>query len=359
MTRVETGLAAICLLTLLAAGEAAARTRYVATNGVDPLPNGTLDACGASFPCRTLNHAIQASQPGDTIQVGPGRYDAFAETPPVGCECLILVDQELRIVSRDGAYTTLIDAGGADVDAVRIDAANVVFGTRKHGFTVTGSGAGRSGVFSAATGLQVAGNVAYGNGGWGFFLQGSEQSATGNVAIGGGVGFLLEGAGSIATGNLALGNTGIGFDLAGSGVVAQGNVASLNGDSGFELRGLADVLTKNVSVGNSSGFSASGGSDHILQKSSIIGNGTGLVIDAPLAASSLNVYGSGDYCGGFNNLVAELAVPDTFWGAASGPGELTVGPADSEDCGLQTIDADPFASREIRVVPKLVNKFLP
>lgn len=359
MTRLGTGLAAICLLTLLAAGEAAARTRYVAMNGVDPAPNGTLDACGAAFPCRTLNHAIQASQPGDTIQVGPGRYDALAEVPPVGCECLILVDQELRIVSRDGAYTTLIDAGGADLDAVRIAADDVVFGTRKHGFALSGSGPGRSGVFGPAARLQVAGNVAYANGGYGFFLQGSGQSATGNAAIGNGVGFLLDGAGLVATGNLALGNTGIGFDVAGSGVVAQGNVASFNGDGGFELRGLADVLTKNVSVGNAAGYEASGGSDHQLEKSSAIGNGTGLVIDAPLAASRLNVYGSGDYCGGFNNLPAELAVPDTFWGAASGPGELQVGPADSEDCGPQPIDADPFATQEIRVVPKLVNKFLP
>jgi hypothetical protein len=67
---------------LLTAGSPA--TLYVSPGGTDTA------ACTASAPCATVNHAVAAAQPGDTVQLEPGDYGQLnvsreqgADTPPV------------------------------------------------------------------------------------------------------------------------------------------------------------------------------------------------------------------------------------------------------------------------------------
>src|SRR5215510_8207708 len=89
------------LLALLGAvgGVAEAKTRYVANNGVDSPDCGTV-----AGPCRSINQAISNAASGDTIIVGPGRYDASSG---------IMVSNRVKILSSHGAAATLLDANGA------------------------------------------------------------------------------------------------------------------------------------------------------------------------------------------------------------------------------------------------------
>ena len=100
----------------------------------------------------------------DTIVVGPGRNgDVNAsgiigdtvgeERLPASCQCVILVDKPLRLVSRDGASAMVNAANGFPDFAVAIRAEGVVFGAPNKGFTRRG--AGRSGLASLANEVEV------------------------------------------------------------------------------------------------------------------------------------------------------------------------------------------------------------
>src|SRR5687767_3038584 len=83
----------------LAAGDASAATYYVATNG-----NDTFD--GSSFaPWRTLQHAVQAIAPGDTILVRAGTY--------AGCRIRISGTQALpKTLAREPGAAVIINTPG-------------------------------------------------------------------------------------------------------------------------------------------------------------------------------------------------------------------------------------------------------
>ena len=71
--------------------------------------------------------------------MGPGRYSPAEEADEAGfgCFCMIRVSKQVAIESTDGAATTVLDAEGADLRAVLIEADSVTFGSPGHGFTVT------------------------------------------------------------------------------------------------------------------------------------------------------------------------------------------------------------------------------
>jgi parallel beta-helix repeat protein len=196
-----------------------AETRFVANNGLDS--NNTCVA----HPCRSIGHAIQNANSGDTTVVGPGRYSWESEPGPGFCSCVIQVDKPLTIESRDGAGVTVLDATGHTVNVVQIEASDVIFGELQKGFTLTGAVAGSvvtgSGlvILAGTSGVKVRGNLATRNGAVGFDVEiGSGHHLRGNTASANGTGFHVEGSGHHLRGNTASAN-----NLDGFGVVNNGN----------------------------------------------------------------------------------------------------------------------------------------
>jgi len=322
------------LLGLCAQADAA--TLHVANNAVD---SGT---CGTEIdPCRSISQAITNASAGDTIVIGPGHYgdlnrngtfgEAGEEKAEVGfgCQCMVKVDKPLTLKSRDGADATVLDASGAAISVVQIEASDVVFGTLGHGFTLTGGAKNVcffGGVLIAAStnGVQVAGNQAIANGCFGFLVTG--------------------GTGHVLRGNLASANFLHGFFLAGGDrVTLQGNRSVANGGhgvrgDGFVVFGSRHTLIGNAALGNTAGFgiSVTGGADHTISKNNIYGN------------NIENITGAGPNCG-LVNLVSEgtLNATHNFWGASSGPGP---DPADNVcDFGGARTTFAPFAVKEFKV----------
>jgi parallel beta-helix repeat protein len=301
-----------------------AGTWYVATNGVDR------EACGTTAePCRSIRQAIVLASAGDTIVVGPGRYgdlngngifgEAGEEPAEVGwgCECLVQVDKPLTLESRDGAETTVLDAGGAAISVVQLAASGVIFGTPQHGFTLTGGARnacffGGVAVAEGTSGVRVEGNQAIANGCFGFLVRG--------------------GSGHVLRGNRAQANVGDGFLSMGDRVTVQDNAAVANGGHGFVVFGHTHTLLGNAALGNLlAGIAVTGGTDHTITGNNLYGNNTP------------NVTGMSN-CG-LANFVAggPLKATHNFWGAASGPGP---DPADAVcDFGGHTTVV-PFAPRE-------------
>lgn len=388
-----TGSLIAVVLVLVGAVPAAAGKLQVATNGIDDATCG-----GTAQPCRSISQAIANALPGDTIEVGPGRYgdadgdgdfddpgDEAAEID-TGCDCLILVPagKRLTIVSRAGAGATLIDATlPVDaIDAIVIDAPGTVFGRPRRGFTLTG--AGGDGLDTSAANVAVGGNVAIANDVNGFRIQGDGSQVVVNRALHNGAhGFNLDGAsGGVTVGNAAFGNGANGFHDVESALI-KGNLSVANGGAGFERNGSCGVQRGNVALGNGGpGFQVASrdlftgnlaqangrgvevaGEDALLTKNAVIGNrGIGVFVRAGASGvvlSQSNVFG--------NNVVADLAavncgvasqsssaldVARNFWGAATGPG---ADPAD-DVCPLVPVAGlvvEPVATKALGVKAKV------
>jgi hypothetical protein len=357
-------LAAIVALVIISSAAAAeARTFYVANDGTDS------GGCGAAKnPCRSLSQAITNASARDAVSVGPGRYgdlngngtlgETGEETAPGGCSCMISVDKELTIVSRDGAFTTVLDAGGASLNVVRIAASGVVFGRQKHGFTLTGGGLAGLEVTAAGTGIRIAGNLAVANASEGFTVASAGNTINGNVAVANGArGFVLGDDQTIVTGNVALANGSHGFDLLDGTSLLRGNVASANGEDGFRVAGTANVLRNNVTSANGAhGVDVEAGTGHELTHNAVVGNsqfGIDVVTGATASVTTSSIFGNNaemtsslTNCGLHNASGATIVATPNYWGANSGPG---ADPADDVCDVSGTTTVDPFARSEIRV----------
>ncbi len=345
-------------------GAASAVTLNVANNGEDS------DGCGAEgSPCRSISRAIANAAHGDTIIVGPGRYGdldgdgAFGgtgeETAPAECGCMIDVNKQVTLQSRDGAGVTVLDAGGANVDVVRITVA-AVFGGREKGFSLTRGDSGL--VFSTPhfAPLTVQGNLAIRNARSGFDVHGYT------------IGVQLMN-------NFAVANGSYGFSLRVAQCELTGNLAAANGINGFQIennrdrRVLASELKNNVAVANQGyGFAIVGGpsAPTTLRRNAALGNrrfGIGLAAE-PVRITENNVYGnnSQEFAGHTNcglhisdNVGGPVDATNNFWGSADGPG---LDPADAIcNDGEAGIDSAPFAVREFRIDlrPLMVRPLLP
>lgn len=319
-----------------------AETLHVANNGVDSPTCGDKDS-----PCRSISQAIVNASAGDRIVVGPGRYgdlngngtfgEPGEEAAEADCSCMIKVDKPLKLESRDGAFVTVLDAGGAQMSVVRIVASEVVFGAPHKGFTITRSGNGISGLaINADTRVEVRGNLARGNGLDGFTVfSGSGHSLSGNVAIDNSQnGFDVFGSGQKLTDNLAISNKLEGYFVSGSEHELQGNVAIDNDGDGFAFEGSGHRLNRNSTIGNkTSGINVLGGSSVIISKNNIYGN------------NSLPTYATN--CGLVNGSGELITATNNFWGAVNGPG---LDPADGVcDFGSSSTIFSPFASKEFKV----------
>jgi parallel beta-helix repeat protein len=280
--------------------------------------------CGsAAVPCRSISQAIASAKAGDIVSVGPGHYgdlngdgtftDPGEEKAEVdfGCFCMIHVTKRLTIRSTQGAGATVLDAAGAGLFIVLIDADGVVFGQQDMGFTLTGATTSiGSGVASGHSNLKIQGNAAIGNA---FF------------------GFVVNGSGNRITGNLASRNRSTGFLIGGTlpvTTIVEGNVASLNAPIGFTLLNEINA-TGNVAIANGEGFDLAG--NVAFQKNTAAGNlNTGILTDSLVTLKQNNIYGNGTVaetrtgsnllnCGLINQL-GSISIPNNFWGAPSGPG---------------------------------------
>jgi hypothetical protein len=385
--------ALVAMLMALAVDDVAAKTLAVAVSGTDDAGCG-----GKTTPCRSLARAIANAAAGDSIVVGPGRYgdldgdgvlgETGEEPSPEAANNSITIDKPLAITSRDGALATVIDAGGADTDLVRITANGVVFGKPKKGFTLRNTAFGRDGLIVSGTagntvvvagnrvmetntgfaatapGVTFTGNQSVGNRLFGFAFFGPGFRLIGNEALANGadglrvatagdggqiVGNAFIGNGSqgvlaqpdlgnlVFRGNVASGNAGSGFAIGTSGVTITGNVANANGGSGFLANGTGITLTKNSAYAN--------GQDGIA-----IGFlGEGVVANANNVAG--NDLAGGGRCGISKFLATAADATGNFWGAPTGPGPA---PADQacDDSMAGTLVTTPFATKEIKVKVK-------
>lgn len=193
---------------------------------------------------------------------------------------MIHVDRPLVIVSRDGAGATVLDAAGAPVRVVKIDADGVTFGLKGKGFTVTRS-SDDHGLNCPGSNAVLAGNRLVANGGnadSGFRLDNSDvKILQRNVAVANGAdGFSVgNGNSALVTDNLAIGNGDDGFELSDH-TIAKGNVALANANRGLRV-GDDVTLTGNTAQGNRRGIELDG--NCIVTKNSVVGNrGFGIVV---------------------------------------------------------------------------------
>lgn len=346
---------ALLALLLLASAAAQADTLLVANDGVDS------GACGGKGDaCRTISAAMANALDGDTIVVGPGRYGDLnangvlgeaEEEPVVACACVVFVTKALAIVSRSGAESTVIEAGGVAF-GVRMDSSDGVLGEPGRGFTL--SGADSTGVEVRGNRNRVAGNIAAGSGDFGVRVAVSAADVVGNTAIGNGTaGFFVSfGSGSNLIGNRSIANE-TGFLILESNVTLTGNVATANEGNGVHLAQIGHLFEGNVAHGNGDAglFVQFGASGQTIRGNSFVGNaGPGIrLVGPPAEISGNNIFGndpSGN-CGVFNDSDAQVAAPGNFWGATDGPGSA---PADNVcDEPASTTVVDSVSSKEIKL----------
>ncbi len=103
---------------------------------------------GKAGSYKTIQGAVSAAAPGDTISVSPGAYREN-----------VVVDKPLTIKSSNGAAATTITAANPSKDAFLLTGADI----RIEGFTITGA-SGSSGVkLDHASQCAVVNNIVYGN----------------------------------------------------------------------------------------------------------------------------------------------------------------------------------------------------
>jgi parallel beta-helix repeat protein len=357
----------VALLLGLLGGVSEAATLYVANNGLDS------PTCGAlASPCRSISQAIANANSGDRVVVGPGRYGDLdgdgAFTSPgeeaaevdSGCDCMIHVDKTLTIESRAGAGATVLDAGGAPVDVVRIWANGVTFGKPKKGFTLIRGSSGLK-LYWGSNSVRIAGNLATRNDVGGFVKYGG----TGNVlsanmaSANGENGFLFSFGGQHQlTHNLSTANVRSGFVSMGNAMEHQliGNVATANGWFGFYMHGTRFLLSSNVASGNGEGGFGLQGSDHALSGNAAYGNTReGIRFESTVTGPTISRNNFADNghefsslnCGLVNDTGNPVSATNNFWGASQGPGP---DPADDVcDTGGGGVTFVPFAKKEFLI----------
>jgi parallel beta-helix repeat protein len=282
---------------------ALAETVRVAGYGVDG------PGCGsAKAPCETLGYAIALSAAGDTVLVGPGYY----QEPGAPCgatAAMVCVDKSIRVLSTDGAASTVVDAdvGAFAPDAVAVLAPDVVLGAPHRGFTIRSRDT--SGVRVEAPRVRIAGNLLTGALSGVLVYPDVAEGALleRNLAYDNNRGFVMFGSNQLR--NSTASSNGFGFVLGGpSGgkQVVRGAVAVANEAAGFYVT---------AEAGDTGGVG--------LARSSAIGNGVGVEINGAipgLQISGNNLYGNTGQCGleALNGALVEA--PRNFWGTASGPG---------------------------------------
>src|SRR3954467_3379408 len=127
MSRLRTGAALAAAFALLGAGQASA-----ATSAVDDDGKGTASNCNATTPASpTIQGAITAASPGDSIAVCPGTYTETPRVPATKDDLTLYSTKPLQAVVKAPAAGPLPDKG----DIVHVQGAD---GVKILGFTISG-----------------------------------------------------------------------------------------------------------------------------------------------------------------------------------------------------------------------------
>jgi parallel beta-helix repeat protein len=321
---------------------------------------------------------MMTANDGDTIMVLPGRYGDINGTgslgdageEPAGGHAAIGIIRRLRILSKEGAEVTTIDAAGATSEAIWILTDGVTFGAKGHGFTIMGghsAGLSIGGIGEPPKDVRVEGNIVARNDGPGFLsvIFGRHLVVANNIATNnGGAGFDLRGClgeGCEPPGDLILVDNvssfnsgtdefspgGAGYALTRTRAIVERNLASNNPAYGFVVSGGSNVIRNNTATNNAlAGFSVAAGRD---QSGRFIGNtavgnrGPGIVVSnfgrVSYEVHESNFYGNGTRTSdfpaypancGLANLASHVSATNNFWGASGGPG---ADPADNAGAG--------------------------
>jgi len=249
--------------------QSVAQNVFVTSTSIDSAICGSRDNA-----CRSITQAIANARKGDHIFVGPGLFgdinndgdfddpgDEAAELG-FGCHCLIHVNKSLTITSIVGAKTTIINANGAILDIIKIEANNVIFGRLNKGFTITGARTGSNdkgtGLLATANQLKISGNISKNNGGVGFDIKGDNHTITENIANNNGHGFIIAFTdnGHLIEQNIAHHNGtrtgfGHGFSVYGNKHIVRRNMSKENFGSGFIINSAEGLIfAGNTAMGN-------------------------------------------------------------------------------------------------------------
>jgi hypothetical protein len=224
------------------------------------------------------------------------------------------------------------------------------FGKPGKGFTVTNTGSELgSSIMIDATNVTVAGNQVVSS----MFLSeigigtvNADETVLieGNQVFGwGNAGIETEGAGKTIRGNQVSKNCGRGIEALGTSVVV-GNVASGNGTIGGVLLQGAGGFCRGI---GSSGIAVNAPGTVVLGNAAY-GNHTGIEVGSTFAGTiRKNNLVANDMCGLRNEGVVGLQAPNTYWGAATGPGAAPADDVCNENSGTTTVT--PFATKPFTV----------
>lgn len=311
---------------------------HVANDGIDG------QTCGArSDPCRSITRAIINASENDVIIVGPGVYGDLDKDGVLGgvgeevarCGAMICVDKAVWVVSREGAWRTVIDATGVSspTNAVRLWN-DVKFGKVNGGFTIRG--ARNHAVQTAAKNVWIIGNIA-------------TVAAVGFAAI--------EGSSDCrVVGNLSE-NNNHGFVVFGRSHRVELNVAQSNTGAGFWLIGNRHWLRSNMALGNDHGVLVADGSNHTFTRNAFLANsraGALIVQNATgVVMKRNNIFGNGEGLGGTLNIGlsntsgGRVLATNNYWGSAMGPGS---NPSDEISTNrLSQTQFEPFARTPFKI----------
>jgi parallel beta-helix repeat protein len=193
----------------------------------------------------TIQGAVDAAVPGDTIMVRGGTYQEH-----------VTLHKSLILQTDAGAT---IDGGGS-LSTVTITAE----GCTVSGFNITGSGSHpneNAGIRIDSNSNNISGNTIWGNKEDGILLYGNYNTIMSN--------FISEGEGNglymgwvyenTVEGNTISGNGGYGLYLGGRNNILSGNLISGNGGYGLYLDGWNNILRDNIMSGNDRNFGVSYG----------------------------------------------------------------------------------------------------
>lgn len=358
-------------------------TLYVANDGKD------VSLCGTkSEPCRTISQAISNSNRGDTVLVGPGLYgdiDQDGELDREGEEsalntdhAMIAITSPIKLVSRDGAASTIIHVEDDKKFAISIESSDVQIGAKKKGFTIRGGST--SALFIRGSSPTLISNYIYSDFGDGVrvgcydsnddgFDESFGFSESGTVVDNiishcNGMGLLLcsNTQGWKIKKNQVSFNDEEGIFIDGDDHTLLKNVVSGNNDAGVVATSATGIkFTKSLSIGNrGSGLNVYTDGQATVKFSALIGNtGIGSFYNGDVNISKSSLFGNYPIdntglaiptnCGIFDNSSNDPMIENNYWGSPDGPDFED--PADDLCSQVKTPSVTKFLKKEKRVRP--------
>ena len=243
-----------------------------------------LTVCASGCNYTSIQAAIDAACPGDTILVNSGTYFEHVN-----------VNKALTL---QGVGAPVVDVGGFG-SAITISAD----GCTLQGFVAIGSGAyPEAGVKATSSSNTITGNTATGNSDIGIYLTSSSNNtlsgntATGNFGVGIG---LVSSSNNTISGNTATGNSyGIGLDFSSNSNTISGNTVTGNICGIGLVSSSGNTISGNTATGNSIlGIYLDSSSSNSIIGNTVTGNsyGIGLVSSSGNTITGNTVIGSSIY----------------------------------------------------------------